>query len=143
MRALLDVNVLLALFDSGHVHHVTASAWWTEHREDGWASSPFTQNGFVRVISNPRYARPVPIADAISLMRAQLLLPDHEFWPADISLADETIFDHSRILGPGQIADVYLLALAVRNKGRLVTFDRAIPLSAVRGAEARHLVVIA
>ena len=53
-----------------------------------------------------------------------------------------SVFDHERMLGPGQVTDVYLLALAVKNEGRLVTFDRAIPLLAVRGADERHLVVL-
>ena len=48
----------------------------------------------------------------------------------------------SYILGPNQITDVYLLGLAVKNGGRLVTFDRGVPIKAVRGAEARHLVVL-
>jgi hypothetical protein len=45
-------------------------------------------------------------------------------------------------LGPKQLTDIYLLALAVKNSGRLVTFDRAIPVAAVRSAEPQHLVVI-
>ncbi len=52
------------------------------------------------------------------------------------------LFDDHHILGPNQIADVYLLALAVKNGGRLVTFDRGLPLRAVRGAQAQHLVVL-
>ena len=36
----------------------------------------------------------------------------------------------------------YLLALAVHNQGRLVTFDQRIPLSAVHGATPAHLVVL-
>ena len=68
--------------------------------------------------------------------------PDHEFWPDDISITDESDFRHGHILGPKQITDVYLLGLAVKNGGRLVTFDRGLPLKAVRGAEARHLVVL-
>jgi hypothetical protein len=40
------------------------------------------------------------------------------------------------------VTDVYLLALAVEQSGRLVTLDRAVPLKAVPGAKARHLVVI-
>jgi predicted nucleic acid-binding protein len=67
---------------------------------------------------------------------------DHLFWPDSFSVADPSIFDHSRILGSNQITDIYLLALAVKHGGRLVTFDRGIPLAAVRGAEPRHLVVI-
>ena len=67
---------------------------------------------------------------------------DHEFWPDDTSITDQALLDHGRILGPGQITDVYLLALAVKHGGRLVTFDRGLPLKAVRGAERRHMVVL-
>lgn len=142
MRSLLDVNMLLALFDSTHVHHAIASSWWVEHRDGGWASCPLTQNGFIRIISSPRYPRPRTLADALTLLRAQMALPDHAFWPDDLSLVDPAIFDHGRLLGANQITDVYLLALALKNGGRLVTLDRAIPLAAVRGAQARHVMVI-
>ncbi len=38
MRALLDVNVLIALLDGSHVHHVRASQWLAREIERGWAS---------------------------------------------------------------------------------------------------------
>lgn len=142
MRALFDISVLLPLFDLEHAHHRRAKAWWAEHRDDGWASCPFTQNGFVRVISGSGYPRPVPIATALSILDAQLKLPGHEFWPDNVSLMNTEIFDLGRLLGPRQITDIYLLALAVKRRGRLVTFDQAIPLTAVRGAEPRHLTMI-
>ena len=142
MRALLDVNVLLALFDFPHIHHKRARVWWTTHKAMGWASCPLTQNGFARVISKPGYARPIPLQTALSALAAQVAQPDHEFWAGDISIADQTLLDHSRILGPNQITDIYLLGLAVKNGGRLVTFDRGLPINAVRGAQARHLVVL-
>ena len=82
------------------------------------------------------------LAEAISALRTGLEQPDHEFWPDDISITDAIVFDHAYILGPNQITDVYLLGLAVKNGGRLVTFDRGLPLKAVRGAEARHLVAL-
>ena len=142
MRALLDVSVLLPLFDPEHAHHGRARAWWAEHRNEGWASCPLTQNGFVRVISGAGYGQPVFVSAALSILDAQVRQPGHEFWPDDISLMDRKLFDHERILGPKQITDVYLLALAVKRGGRLVTFDQAIPLAAVHGAELRHLAVI-
>jgi predicted nucleic acid-binding protein len=71
-----------------------------------------------------------------------MTLSDHEFWSDDVSIADDRLFDQGYILGPNQITDVYLLGLAVKNGGRLVTFDRGLPLKAVRSAEARHLVVL-
>jgi toxin-antitoxin system PIN domain toxin len=142
VRALLDVSVLLPLFDSEHAHHARARAWWAEHSDDGWASCPLTQNGFVRVISSSGYRQPLLIGAALSILQAQLREPGHEFWPDDISLMDVQIFDHGRIVGPRQITDVYLLALAVKHGGRLVTLDQAIPMAAVRQAEPRHLAVI-
>lgn len=142
MRALFDVNVLLALFDAPHIHHARARSWWTVHKSFGWASCPLTQNGFARVISKPGDERPIPLQTALAGLGAQLAQPDHEFWPDDISIADGQIFDHGNILGPNQIADVYLLGLAVKKGGRLVTFDRGLPLRAVRGVEAKHLVVL-
>ena len=81
-------------------------------------------------------------AHAMANLRAQVNAAHHAFWPDDISITDGRVFDHGRILGPGQITDVFLLALAVRNNGRFVTFDRAIPLAAVRGAEPGHLTVL-
>ena len=141
MRALLDVNVLLPLFDIAHVHHAPARSWWAQHKAEGWASCPLTQNGFVRIISNRGYQRPIALQTALSVLAKQQE-ESHEFWPDDISITDATLFDHAFILGPNQITDVYLLGLAVKNGGRLVTFDRGLPLKAVRGVEARHLVVL-
>ena len=142
MRALFDISVLLALFDFDHDQSDTAHGWRVKHEEFGWASCPLTENGFVRIVSQASYSNPVSVGRALSILSAQQRNPSHEFWPDDISIADPKIFDHSRVLGPKQITDVYLLALAVKNGGRLVTFDRGIPLAAVRGAEARHLVMI-
>lgn len=142
MRALLDVNVLLALMDRAHVHHSSALAWWRNERDKGWASCPLTQNGFVRITCQGRYPERPTAAQAIEQLRLQLAEPSHEFWPDDISIVKADLFDRTHILGPKQISDVYLLALAVKNGGRLVTFDRGIPLRAVRAAEARHLVMI-
>ena len=51
-------------------------------------------------------------------------------------------FEHGHIHSPRQLTDLYLLALAMRHGGRLVTFDRRMPLSAVPGASEEHLVVL-
>lgn len=50
--ALLDVNVLVALAWTNHVHHEAATSWFRTHGARGWATSPFTEAGFVRVSSN-------------------------------------------------------------------------------------------
>ena len=142
MRALLDVNCLLALLDEDHSSHPRALRWWEADRQAGWATCPLTQNGFTRISSQPGYLGQRPLGVAIEQLTRSVALPDHQFWPDDISITDDQLFDHAFILGPNQITDVYLLGLAVKNDGRLVTFDRGLPLKAVRGAEARHLVAL-
>jgi predicted nucleic acid-binding protein len=57
MHALLDVNVLIALLDSDHVHHARARAWLKENIRHGWASCPLTQNGCIRIMSQPGYPK--------------------------------------------------------------------------------------
>lgn len=142
MRTLFDVNLLVALLDEEHVHHRRVHQWWATDQIDGWASCAITQNGFARVMSQPNYSHPISTAAALDLLARQIAGTDHVFWPEDISLLDLQLFERARILGPNQITDIYLLALAVKNDGRLATLDRSIPLSAVRGAEQRHMVVI-
>jgi uncharacterized protein len=45
MRALLDVNVLIALLDVDHSLHRRAGEWFEAAARAGWASCPITQNG--------------------------------------------------------------------------------------------------
>jgi uncharacterized protein len=82
------------------------------------------------------------VSEAIALLFDEVAATNHVFWPDDISLLDSQLIDHSRILGPKQLTDIYLLALAVKHGGRLVTCDRAIQIAAIRGARPEHLVVI-
>lgn len=141
-RALLDVNVLLATLDSDHVDHERALDWLGSEFDTGWASCAITQNGFVRIISQPRYPSPITPSEAIELLGLACVERYHEFWECDISVLDPQLFDRKRLHGPRQITDAYLLALAVRRSGRFVTFDDGVPLSAVRGATPAHLVVL-
>jgi toxin-antitoxin system PIN domain toxin len=142
MRALLDVNVLVALFDADHSSHAAAMRWFDDHGPEGWASCPITQNGCIRVMSQPGYPNCMPVAAIADRLRDATSHPRHEFWPDDVSLLDSNVVDPTRVHGPKQLTDVYLLALAMGHGGRLVTFDRGIPLAAVSGAQKRHLVVI-
>ena len=142
MRALLDVNVLIALFDADHSLHGAAVKWFSAQGEAGWASCPLTQNGCIRVMSQPRYTNPIPVNAVAERLRAAVAHRHHEFWADDLSLLDDKAIDTTRIHGSKQLTDVYLLALAVAHGGRLVTFDRSLPVDAVKGAQKKHLVVI-
>jgi toxin-antitoxin system PIN domain toxin len=141
-RSLLDVNVLVALLDLDHADHRSTHAWLDEHIEHGWASCAITENGFVRVISQPHYPNPVSPSAAIDVLAEATGTERHEFWPCAVSLLDPGAIDRTRLHGHRQVTDAYLLALAVANGGRLVTLDRSVPLSAVVGAMAGHLTVI-
>lgn len=142
MRALLDVNVLIALLDAGHAQHGLARDWLQANQAGGWASCPLTQNGCVRILSLPNYPRPNPVAEVVARLRQATSHLMHAFWPDDVSALDASVLDPTRVHGPKQLADLYLLALAVHHGGRLVTFDRAIALAAVKGAQSRHLVAL-
>ncbi|MGH3711900.1 MAG: TA system VapC family ribonuclease toxin [Micromonosporaceae bacterium] len=142
MRALLDVNVLLALLDSDHVDHERARDWVGAEISHGWASCAITQNGFVRIISQPRYPSPVSPSQAMDRLARATGTRHHEFWSCAVSLVDETAVDRSRLHGARQVTDAYLLALATRCGGRFVTFDRSVPLDVVPGATEANLLVL-
>ncbi|MDP2821893.1 MAG: PIN domain-containing protein [Sulfuritalea sp.] len=142
MRALLDVNVLIALLDSDHLHHAGAAKWLKENIRTGWASCPLTQNGCIRIMSQSGYPNALPAAAIAERLAAATATTHHVFWPDAISMLDAGRIAWNAVLGARQVTDVYLLALAVQQGGRLVTLDRAVPLKAVPGAKTRHLVVI-
>jgi uncharacterized protein len=142
MRALLDVNVLIALLDSDHTSHAVAFDWFKEHAREGWASCAITQNGCIRIMSNPGYPNALSIQSVMKRLADACEEDVHEFWTNDISLLDQSAVDPTRVHGPRQLTDIYLLALAVHHKGRFVTFDTGIPLAAVRNATTQHLVVL-
>ena len=142
--ALLDVNVLIALFDPDHIHHDLAHDWFAEQKSAGWATCPLTENALVRVLSNPAYASPSHRpADIAGRLRAFRKSGGHHFWSDTASFADERLFKLELIRGHRQLTNIYLLALAKSAGGRLATFDRTIPIAAVKGAAASTLLVIA
>jgi toxin-antitoxin system PIN domain toxin len=142
MRALLDVNVLIALLDSDHTSHGVALMWFAKHAREGWASSPITQNGCIRIMSNPSYPNALPIQAVMKRLADACEEDVHEFWSDEVSLLNPNVVDSTRIHGPRQLTDIYLLALAVEQEGRLVTFDTGVPLAVVRKATADNLVVL-
>ena len=141
--ALLDVDVLVALFDPDHGHHELAHDWFAENTAHGWATCAVTENAFVRIVANPAYGghagRPAAIVDRLRMFRAS---GHHKFWDDALSLADRSIFDLSCASGYRQLTDIYLLGLAMKMRGRLATFDRTIPIKAVVGATAEMLTVV-
>lgn len=126
--ALLDTNVLLALAWPNHQHHAAAHRWFRAEAAQGWASCAVTQLGFVRLSSNPAYtAAAVPPQQAVSLLRQLLLHKSHRFWPSPD--ASKPVI-YLQTLGHPQVNDAYLVEVARRNRGRLVTLDSRLPVHA-------------
>ena len=139
--ALLDLNVLIALFDQNHIHHQMAHDWFADNRHRGWATCPITENGFVRITSNPTTGRSERPGTLVSYLRGFCAGEGHQFWPASLSLADQTVFNLS-FATHRLLTDVYLMGLAHANSGTLATFDQTIPVKAVIGAPPDVLEVI-
>ena len=107
MRALLDVNVRVALFDDAHQFSGQANAF-IEKRGVKIATCPLVENGVIRVLSLPSYGR----RGGLSIQRVRERLQqacatlDHEFWPDDISLRDNQRVNFNRVQGHKQITDL-------------------------------------
>ena len=136
------MNVLIALLDAEHVHHLQARRWLRDNISAGWATCPITENGCLRIMAQPAYSNPLPPAAVADRLRAATDTVHHQFWTDDVSLLTPGLADWGRVIGPRQLTDVYLLALAAKRGGRFVTFDARIALTTVPGAHARNLCVI-
>jgi toxin-antitoxin system PIN domain toxin len=124
---LLDVNVLLALAWPNHLHHEAAHRWFVAVRTGRWATCPHTEIGFVRLSMQPAVVKTtISFADAFQALTASAASPQHEFWPHDSSVAAIGTEMRTRIAGHHQLADAMLLDLAIRQSGKLATFDRRI-----------------
>ena len=93
-------------------------------------------------MSQPAYPGALAAADVAQRLGEAAAGPAHPFWPDDVNLMQSGAVDWLRVLGHRQVTEVYLLALAVRQGGRLVTFDRRIATAAVPGASNTPLAVI-
>lgn len=140
--SLFDVNVLIALLHEAHEAHSKVRRWFRELDGKHWATCPLTQAGFVRIVSNPRFSEhPVDVGEALEMLSVVTRLPGHHFWPMDIDLGEAVGPFHEKLFGHRQVTDAYLLGLAIRNKGHLVTLDRAIQTMA--GTDfAQHLTLL-
>lgn len=127
MSYLLDVNILIALIDEGHVHHQFAKNWFLKKHKEGWSTCPITENGLLRIVSNPRYELEIEslriIADFLKILKRNY--SGFSFIPDDYSMVGETI-ELENVISHKHITDAYLLGLAYRNKMKLATIDSKI-----------------
>ena len=141
---LLDVNVLIAVAWPAHQSHERVQQWVARHASDGWATCPFTETAFVRILSNPAFSpNALTPADALSLLRANSGHPAHRFWADGISFLAAVEPFAERVVGHQQVSDAYLLGLAIHRKGKLATLDRGVlTLLPERSPERSRVVII-
>jgi len=141
---LLDVNVLLAWLWPAHEAHKAAHSWMQSHREEPWATCPITEMGFLRIVTTRSFSPNAPgWAEAVKILRQHTEgSSGHFFWQDSLTLAEVDLRFGSRIKGPSQITDAYLLSMAVHHEGRLVTFDYRTQSLAPKGSEEHKALVI-
>jgi toxin-antitoxin system PIN domain toxin len=121
---LTDVNVLVALLDESHTDHGKVLAWFDQgdHR---LALCPLTEAGFLRLMSNPTVGG-LTVAEAQRSLQSFRARSDCQFWEIKEEWVTLTGAFMNRVYGHRQIMDSYLLGLAIRNSGILVTMDKGI-----------------
>ena len=124
MTYLLDVNVLIALAWPRHVHHLTATQWFLDAHHQGWATTPATESGFIRVSSNPRVfpdgASPGQAAAMLSQFHD---IAGHEFWVDATELSDFVVPLTEFVHGSASVTDAHLALITRLRNGTLATFD--------------------
>lgn len=140
MRALLDVNALIALFDEEHVHHGEILEWLgrKENLIHGFATCGITQLGLIRVVSSKVYYRPVTSYEAATQLE-QMTRKGHRYLGIPTPCEGAVRW---KATPSAKSTDAILLATAVAHGCRLATFDAGIALNVVSGAKSEHLVVL-
>lgn len=118
------MNILIALTDKDHQYHLLAQNWLSTPNLD-WGVCAFTEAGFLRVATHPRYGSH-SMEGATAILRGLVRLPGYRFWAASASWIMLAAPFKERIFGHQQVTDAYLLGLAVKENGILVTLDKAI-----------------
>jgi uncharacterized protein len=138
-KYLLDVNVLMALGDEGHTHQAIAMKWFRTPGLD-WGLCAFSEAGFLRLLSNPNVGK-ITLKDATQILAALEKRPGYRFWPIASGWGSLVAPFAGRVFGHQQVTDAYLLGLAVKENGVLVTLDKAIRTMAGPRYE-KHVLVL-
>lgn len=124
-RYLLDVNVLVALISTNHVHHSLVKEWFNASPGLQWAICAFTEAGFIRTATASRPGQ-LTMSEATTVLAQLARHPGYHHVPitADWHTLCSPFF--RRLYGTKQVTDAYLLGLAVSEGLILVTLDKAI-----------------
>jgi hypothetical protein len=133
-----DVNVLVALSDPSHIHHLAADNWRQRIGTARFLLCPITEAGFVRLMANPSVAG-LSMSGATLLLQEIAALPDVAHLAVAPSWLELTQPFTPRLHGYRQVTDALLLGLAIRNGAILVTLDPSIQALAGEAYEANLL----
>ncbi len=137
---LLDLNVLIALSWPQHVHHARSHAWF-DSLDRAWATTPFTEAGYLRLTTNPTVVgETISMDAALAALRTMRSAPGHTFLPDASSLANPAI-GLDRLVTPRQVTDAHLVNLAAASDAVLATLDRGIA-QLVSVDDRRHVAVL-
>ena len=137
---LLDVNVLVALTDKEHIHHTPVTAWFDRQGSVAWGMCAFTETGFLRVVTRPAIGA-LSVREATEVLKRLATHHGYRLWSLTEPWSTVAAPFKARVFGHQQITDAYLLGLAVKEGGILVTLDKA--LSHLAGSEfSRNLLVL-
>ena len=119
---LLDVNVVLALIDAMHEHHELAWTWFRTTGRAAFATCPIVENGVLRIASSNAYPNRSGDVETVRESLCRLAeQPGFRFWSDSVSL--RTVLRAGSDARSNEVTDLYLVALAAANGGRLATFD--------------------
>lgn len=141
---LLDVNFLLGWLWPRHQTHLAATSWLSSIGREEWATCPVTEMGFLRIVTSPSFSPLAPRwKEAVGMLKRETLdSPTHRFLPDSLPLHTIERQFGTRMQGPNQITDAYLLALAMHHQGRMVTFDYRMSSLAPKGSKEETALVI-
>lgn len=124
---LLDINVLIPLLWPRHTEQAKVRKWFRANAVESFSTCSLSQAGFLRITSSPGdMKQKFSILAARELLFALSKEPGHRFWPTTIDVFNATNRFLSRMQGPKQVTDAYLLSIAIHHQGKLATMDRAI-----------------
>jgi toxin-antitoxin system PIN domain toxin len=124
MTDLPDVNLWLALVDHRHVHHPSATAYWSKQAAQ-IAFCRITMLGFLRLCTNPKaVVNPKTNAEAWAIYQQFTALPNIQFLSEPPQIDTHFQAFTTQFPLPHRLwTDAYLAAFALASGSRLVSFD--------------------
>ncbi len=124
---LADINIWLALTFEVHAHHRTAKAWFEGTGPGSCAFCRLTQQGFLRLATNPAVFKDEAVTMALAWSCYDGLLADERVYflrePEGVELAWRE-YTKSRRYSHRLWNDAYLAAFAQTAGLEIVTFDK-------------------